>query len=333
MLVWDSFRMGEGVGGGSPCRSAESASQRRVSLRLLGGWQLVDNGTELRLSHREQRLVALLGLRGERARAARRRRPVARQHRRASAREPAPGGDADPTCSSWPVARRARLRRAGPGDRGRRGGGLSRRRGLRDFRSPTTSSPTCSPCSAVRSCCPAGTTTGSSPSARASSRCVCVPSTGSRGRRWTGETWCSPSRPLGQPSDIEPHSEPACEVALRAHLARGDLAGVVVGVPTLSRSHVGQRRGRPVGPDPGARRVRRRDVRRRGRHPRVGRTSTGVPSASVCCPARATSSRATFTSAGIASGNLGASCGRAPTTGLGSDRHPRHRGHAHPDGP
>ena len=28
-------------------------------------------------------------------------------------------------------------------------------------------------------------------------------------------------------TDIEPHSEAACEVALRAHLARGDLAGVV----------------------------------------------------------------------------------------------------------
>ncbi len=46
----------------------ESASQRRISLRLLGGWQLVDNGAELRLSHREQRLIALLGLSGERAR-------------------------------------------------------------------------------------------------------------------------------------------------------------------------------------------------------------------------------------------------------------------------
>ena len=46
----------------------ESASQRRIGLRLLGGWQLVDNGTELRLKHREQRLIALLGLSGERAR-------------------------------------------------------------------------------------------------------------------------------------------------------------------------------------------------------------------------------------------------------------------------
>ena len=46
----------------------ESASQRRICLRLLGGWRLVDNGAELRLSHREQRLVALLGLSGERAR-------------------------------------------------------------------------------------------------------------------------------------------------------------------------------------------------------------------------------------------------------------------------
>ena len=45
-----------------------SASQGRISLRLLGGWQLVDNGAELRLSHREQRLIALLGLSGERAR-------------------------------------------------------------------------------------------------------------------------------------------------------------------------------------------------------------------------------------------------------------------------
>src|SRR5688572_16198972 len=45
-----------------------SASQGRISLRLLGGWQLVDNGTELRLKHREQRLIALLGLSGERAR-------------------------------------------------------------------------------------------------------------------------------------------------------------------------------------------------------------------------------------------------------------------------
>ena len=47
---------------------SDSASQRRISLRLLGGWQLVDNGAEVRLSHREQRLVALLGLSGERAR-------------------------------------------------------------------------------------------------------------------------------------------------------------------------------------------------------------------------------------------------------------------------
>ena len=46
----------------------EDASHHRIGLRLLGGWQLVDNGVELRLSHREQRLVALLGLSGERAR-------------------------------------------------------------------------------------------------------------------------------------------------------------------------------------------------------------------------------------------------------------------------
>ncbi len=46
----------------------EISSGARASLRLLGGWQLVDDGAELRLSHREQRLTALLGLSGERAR-------------------------------------------------------------------------------------------------------------------------------------------------------------------------------------------------------------------------------------------------------------------------
>ena len=38
-------------------------------LRLLGGWQLVVDGTERALGHREQRLVAVLGLRGRTARA------------------------------------------------------------------------------------------------------------------------------------------------------------------------------------------------------------------------------------------------------------------------
>ena len=45
-----------------------SASQGRTCLRPLGGWQLGDNGTEVRRKHREQRLIALLGLSGERAR-------------------------------------------------------------------------------------------------------------------------------------------------------------------------------------------------------------------------------------------------------------------------
>jgi DNA-binding SARP family transcriptional activator len=49
-------------------RPSDSASQRRISLRLLGGWQLLDCGAEVRLSHREERLVGLLGLSGERAR-------------------------------------------------------------------------------------------------------------------------------------------------------------------------------------------------------------------------------------------------------------------------
>ena len=46
----------------------EDASRPGASLRLLGGWQLVVDGSDVRLSHREQRLTAFLGLSGERAR-------------------------------------------------------------------------------------------------------------------------------------------------------------------------------------------------------------------------------------------------------------------------
>ena len=205
----------------------ESASTPRACLRLLGGWQLVVDGSDAAAEPPGAAADRLPGTERRAGAAARRRSAVARQHRRARAREPAPGSDADPARSSGPVARRPRLRRAGPGDRGRRGGGPSRRRGVRAAGVTRRAGRACSRCSAVRSCCPAGTTTGSSPSARVWRSCACVPSTGSRGRRWTGATWCSPSRPPGAATDIEPHSEAACEVALRAHLARGDLGGAV----------------------------------------------------------------------------------------------------------
>src|SRR5215213_5498845 len=62
-----STREGRASGGaGMPQR--EGASRGHACLRLLGGWRLVDDGADVRLRHREQRLTALLGLSGERAR-------------------------------------------------------------------------------------------------------------------------------------------------------------------------------------------------------------------------------------------------------------------------
>lgn len=55
--------------GGDGMPEGRRADGVRTRLRLLGGWQLVVDGDDVPLHHREQRLVALLGLTGRRPRA------------------------------------------------------------------------------------------------------------------------------------------------------------------------------------------------------------------------------------------------------------------------
>ena len=309
------------------------ASQRRVSLRLLGGWQLVDNGTELRLSHREQRLVALLGLRGERARAY-----VAGV--------------------LWPDSTDERalasLRRAVMQTQHARPGLLHGGRGFVGLNPEIDVD--------VAEVCRAAEVSEIPESDEERSHLLTLLSGEELLPGWYDDWVLAERESLEQMRlraldrvsrqaldrgdlvlaieaarsalDIEPHSEPACEVALRAHLARGDLASVVVefrryreatwdsvGVApsdrilSLVESAVGTsviEGATPVSDAP---------------PPAFAR-----PPLPLRCPNRG-SSRTTFTSAEIASGNLGAGCGRAPTTGLGSDRPSRHRGDADPDGP
>ena len=257
----------------------DKASQRRLSLRLLGCWQLVDNGAELRLSHREQRLVALLGLSGERS----------RPHGAGGARRT----DERALASLRRAVMHTQHARPGLLCAGRALVGLDPELevdvaevvsppGSRGSRSPTTSSPTCSRCSAGRSCCPAGTTTGSWPSARASTSCACVPSTGSRGRRWTEATWSSPSTPPGRPRRSS---------LTRRRPARSPSARTWYGETSPPRSRSSDAIATPRGTTSGS---PRRRGSWRSSSPPSGRPTSGRP-AVPDTPTRATSAGATST--------------------------------------
>ena len=204
----------------------ESASQRRISLRLLGGWQLVDNGTELRLSHREQRLIALLGLSGERAR-------------------PHVAG------LLWPDSTDERalasLRRAVMQTQHARPGLLHAGRAFVGLDPEIEVD--------VAEVCRAAEVSELPESDDEQSHLLTLLSGEELLPGWYDDWVLAERESLEQmrlraldrlarqaldrgdlvlaidaarsATDIEPHSEAACEVALRAHLARGDLAGVV----------------------------------------------------------------------------------------------------------
>ena len=263
----------------------ENASQRRTSLRLLGGWQLVDNGAELRLSHREQRLIALLGLSGERARphvagllwpdstderalASLRRAVMQTQHAR-------PGllhvGRAFVGLDPAIEVDVAEVRRAA---------GVSELPEADDEQShllALLSGEELLPgwyddwVLAERESLAAAAPAGPRPGLAAGA------GPGRPGARHRG-------RPVGH------RHRAALGVGLRGRSPRAPGTRGPrrrgVRVPTLSRSHVGQRRGRPVGPDPGARRVRRRDDGRRRCLPRAaGAATSAAPAASTRGPA------------------------------------------------
>ena len=263
-----------------------ASHRRRISLRLLGGWQLVDNGAELRLGHREQRLIALLGLSGERPRpyvavllwpdstdepalASLRRAVMQTQHARPGLLHAGPafvGLDPEIEVDVAEVRRAAEVSELPESDdeqshlltllsAGELLPGwyddwvLAERESLDQMR------------------------------LRALDRL-------SRQALDRGDLVLAIDAARSA-TDIEPHSEAACEVALRAHLARGDLAGVVsefrrhrdatwdsVGVApshrilALVESAVGTALVDDATPVP-------------------GHIATGPPSASVCGPAGA----------------------------------------------
>ena len=204
----------------------DGASQRRIRLRLLGGWQLVDNGAELRLSHREQRLVALLGLSGERAR-------------------PHVAG------LLWPDSTDERalasLRRAVMQTQHARPGLLHAGRGFVGLDPEVEVD--------VAEVCRAAEFSRLPESDDEQSHLLTLLSGEELLPGWYDDWVLAERESLEQlrlraldrlarqaldrgdlvlaidaarsATDIEPHSEAACEVALRAHLARGDLAGAV----------------------------------------------------------------------------------------------------------
>ena len=203
-------------------------------LRLLGGWQLIVDGVEVELGHREQRLVALLGLADLQRPGPGRQHAVAREHRRARPGQPAPSrapvpARGAPACWS-PVGRPSP---STPGvqvdvDDLRRAAGLTRlpmtdavARELLDALRGAELLPGWFDDWVVEERARARAAAGRGPRARRAARAATRATS-----RW-------PSTRPGSASEIEPLREPPRELAIRAHLGRGDVAGARARAPAL----------------------------------------------------------------------------------------------------